>query len=379
VSAKIEKWLADPMPKDVKASIARLAAVDGVVQVAVMPDVHLAEEVCVGTVVATERMLIPNAVGGDIGCGMVSVRTDADADRLASERDAARLFEGLGRRVPVNRHRTETMPNALPPHLVAAPLSDARLAAMTRRDGRVQFGTLGSGNHFVEFQADTEDRLWLTVHSGSRAMGQAILRYHLEAAAPPRGRIAVIDADTDAGRAYAADVGWARQYAAANREAIVRAVGSVLRDGFGVALVPETTIASDHNHVRAEVHGDRPLWVHRKGALSARADEPGIIPGSMGTATFHVLGRGCEAALCSSSHGAGRAMSRSEARRKISVRRLGRETRGVWLDRRFERQLLDEAPSAYKDVRRVMRAQRKLTRIRRELRPVLCYKGARRR
>ena len=375
MSARIEKWLSEPMPGDVKTSIERLASLEGVVRVAVMPDVHLSEDVCVGTVVATDRRLIPKAVGGDIGCGMVSVRTDAAADLLASERAAARLFDGLGRRVPVNRHRAATMPEALPPDL-AAGLSDARLTALARRDGRAQFGTLGSGNHFVEFQADDDDRLWVTVHSGSRAMGQAILRHHLEAATPTRGRIVSIDADTDAGRAYLADVAWARRYAAANRDAIVSAVDAVLRDAFGVALEPGTAIAADHNHVRSEVHGGRRWWVHRKGALSARADEPGIVPGSMGTATFHVRGRGCAAALCSSSHGAGRAMSRSEARRRISVRRLGRETRGVWLDRRFERRLLDEAPSAYKDVRRVMRAQRELTRIVRELRPLLCYKGA---
>jgi tRNA-splicing ligase RtcB (3'-phosphate/5'-hydroxy nucleic acid ligase) len=377
LSARLEKWLAEPLPKDVAASIERLASMDGVVRVAVMPDVHLSEDVCVGVVVATDGLLIPKAVGGDIGCGMVSIRTTADADLLTGERGAARLFDGLNQWVPVNRHRAETMPGALPPDLEGMRLSDPRVEGLKHGDGRVQFGTLGSGNHFVEFQADLDDRLWLTVHSGSRALGQAILRSHLAAAVSSRGRPATLDADTDQGRAYLADVGWARRYAAANRAAIVAAVGSVLKDRFGVTLLSETTIASDHNHVRAEVHDGRTYWVHRKGALSARADEAGVIPGSMGTPTFHVKGRGCQAALCSSSHGAGRTMSRSEARCRISARRLGRETEGVWLDRRLERRLVDEAPSAYKDIRRVMRAQCKLTRIVRELRPVLCYKGAR--
>jgi tRNA-splicing ligase RtcB len=382
VSARIERWLTEPLPKDVAASIERLATLDGVEHVAVMPDVHLAEDVCVanvcvGVVVATAGLLIPKAVGGDIGCGMISIRTDVTADLLNGERAAARLLDGLSRWVPVNRHRAETMPDALPDDLMESRLCNGKVEAIRSRDGRVQFGTLGSGNHFVEFEADREDRLWLTVHSGSRAMGQAIMKHHLEGAEPTRGRIAVLRADSDAGRAYLADVDWARRYASANREAIVSAVAAVLSDQFGVKLDRTTAISSDHNHVRMETHGGCQVWVHRKGALSARDGEAGIIPGSMGAPTFHVLGRGCAAALCSSSHGAGRAMSRSEARRRIPVRQLSRETEGIWLDRRLERRLVDEAPSAYKDIRRVMRTQRKLTRIVRELSPVLSYKGAR--
>lgn len=368
MSARIEKWITEPLQKDVAASIERLASIDGVVHVAVMPDVHLAEEVCVGTVVATDNLLIPKAVGGDIGCGMISVRTDATADLLDGERAAARLLEGLSRCVPVSRHGRGTRPDALP----------ACLGDPPHRDCLGQFGTLGSGNHFVEFQADLDDRLWLTVHSGSRAMGQAIMHRHLEAATPMRSGIGVLSADTDAGRAYLKDVEWARRYAAANRAAIVDAVAGMLANRFGVSLEREATIAGDHNHVRSETYRGRECFVHRKGALSAREEEPGIIPGSMGAPTFHVEGRGCDAALRSSSHGAGRVMSRTEARRKLTVRQLSRETEGVWLDRRLSRRLVDEAPSAYKDIRRVMRAQRELTRITRELRPVLCFKGARR-
>ena len=134
-------------------------------------------------------------------------------------------------------------------------------------------------------------------------------------------------------------------------------------------------IHANHNHVRLETHGDRPLWVHRKGALSAQAGEAGVIPGSMGSASFHTLGRGLPDSLCSSSHGAGRALSRTEASQRIGERQLLAEMRGVWFDQRQAGQLRDEAPSAYKDICAVMRAQRDLTRIVRRLQPVLNYKG----
>ncbi|HZZ71657.1 MAG TPA: RtcB family protein, partial [Pirellulales bacterium] len=153
------------------------------------------------------------------------------------------------------------------------------------------------------------------------------------------------------------------------------AVERILAELFGVVANRETLIHSNHNHVRRETHAGQAYWVHRKGALSAARDEPGVIPGSMGSASFHVMGRGEVSALCSSSHGAGRACSRGEASKKINVRRLEREMQGVWFDHRQAALLRDEAPSAYKDIQAVMRAQRDLTRIERELRPLLSYKG----
>ena len=156
---------------------------------------------------------------------------------------------------------------------------------------------------------------------------------------------------------------------------MLRAADEVLHESFAIGLDWSTLIHADHNHVRRETHGGEPLWVHRKGALPAGEGMPGVIPGSMGTASYHVTGRGCDDALCSSSHGAGRALSRTEAAQTISPRRLAEEMRGVWFDERHARSLCDEAPSAYKDVRAVMRAQRDLTRIDRQLRPILSYKG----
>jgi tRNA-splicing ligase RtcB len=156
---------------------------------------------------------------------------------------------------------------------------------------------------------------------------------------------------------------------------MLRATETLLEDLFGIRFLWDSLIHANHNHVRQELHFGRDLLVHRKGALPAADGQAGVIPGSMGSASFHVTGRGCEQSLLSSSHGAGRALSRSEAAERISPRQLAREMHSVWFDQRLLRQLCDEAPSAYKDVYAVMRAQRELTRIERELRPLLSYKG----
>jgi tRNA-splicing ligase RtcB len=377
VATQVRSWLTEPLALDVAQSIERLCRASDVRQVAVMPDVHLANQVCVGVAMATQRLIYPAAVGSDIGCGMAAIGFEADADLLAGERAAARVLAGMCRLIPSIKHPRAAVPAALPPSLQAASLSDPRLEKLKDRDGRFQFGTLGRGNHFVELQADQHDRLWLMVHSGSRGMGQAITAYHVKKAVEAGGRDPLVsfDAESPPGPAYLADVAWAIDYAQQNRLAIVAAVERLLAELFDVAANRDTLIHSNHNHVRRETHLGESYWVHRKGALSAAAGEPGVIPGSMGSASFHVIGRGEESALCSSSHGAGRELSRGEASKKINVKRLEREMQGVWFDHRHAAQLRDEAPSAYKDIRAVMRAQRELTKIERELRPLLSYKG----
>jgi tRNA-splicing ligase RtcB len=372
---RIEKWLAEPLPKDVAQSIERLAEADDVRQIAVMPDVHLSGDVCVGVALATQRLIYPAAVGGDIGCGMAAIACAGQADAL-DDAAAAGLLKALRRHVPAMRHSRATMPE-LPPSLFEQSLSDPRLTKLVSRDGRVQFATLGRGNHFLEFQADQEGGLWIMLHSGSRAMGQAITAHHVAIAEEQSGqrKLPWLDAESPQGRAYLADVSWAMAYADASRLAMLRSVERLLGEHLQCELLWQTLIHANHNHVRREVHFGESWWVHRKGALPAADGLPGVIPGSMGTASYHVTGRGCEAALESSSHGAGRAMRRGEAARCISPRQLAREMRGVWYDAAMSRQLCDEAPSAYKDVQAVMRAQRDLTRIDRQLRPLLSYKG----
>jgi tRNA-splicing ligase RtcB len=330
--------------------------------------------VCIGTVVATRRLLYPAAVGGDIGCGVAALRFDAASEALADSRAAAKVLAGLYAAVPCDRHRRADLPE-WPSDVDPETLSAAPLTNLARHDGRAQLGTLGSGNHFIELQRDDEGMLWLMLHSGSRSMGQAVRAFHERHAAVTEAGLVTIDAESDAGRAYLADMQWAIRYADANRQLMVRAVASVVADALGAASVDGSYFACHHNHVRREQHCGEAVWVHRKGAIPAAEGELGIIPGSMGSPSFHVAGRGHPDALASSSHGAGRAMSRGDARRRISVRDVERQLSGVWFDRRLIGELRDEAPSAYKDIGKVMRAQHALTRIVRRVQPVLCFKG----
>ncbi len=381
--ATVHRWLAAPLAADVEASLDRLRCADDVHHVAVMPDVHLGTDVCVGTVLATAHRLYPGAVGGDLGCGMAAMRLDprghpgAPWAGAVSQAAAAAIFRGLYQAVPAARHpgpaRLDRLPLALRTHALTA----SALETCKRRDGCVQFGTLGSGNHFVELQVDDEGGLWLMLHSGSRGMGQAILRHHLAAHASAAARgMPWIDADSPAGVAYLADLAWGLAYAEASRHAMMARAAEVVAAALDVEPAAGSAITCHHNYIAREVHHGQAWWVHRKGAIAAHDGEPGIIPGSMGAPSYHVSGRGHPDALCSSSHGAGRAMSRTEARRHVSGRALEAQMAGTWFDVRLAERLRDEAPSAYKDIGAVMRAQRDLTRIVRRLRPLLSYKGA---
>ena len=375
-SVPVREWICDPLPSDVGRVLDRLRRSEGIERIAVMPDVHLSGSFCIGTIVAARERLYPGAVGGDIGCGMAALRFEAHAGGVLDGRaDAQRVLRALRTLVPTNRHSAETMPMSLPEGLEEAALSAGSLGRRRRRDGRVQFATLGRGNHFLELQSDDEGWLWLMVHSGSRAVGQAIALHHLRHCSKEPGGLEFLEADSTAGRAYLADVAWARAYAHASRLGMIDAVEAILGELFGVETDPESLITCDHNHVQREDHFGHALWVHRKGALSAKCREAGIIPGSMGTESYHTEGRGCADALLSSSHGAGRRMSRTEARQRIREKDFRRQMSGVWYDESLGERLRDEAPGAYKDVGSVMRAQRDLTRIVRRLRPLLVYKG----
>ena len=366
----VKAWLAEPLPEDVRRAVERVARAPDVARVALMPDVHLANDVCVGTVLATRELIYPAAVGGDIGCGIAAIAINGTEQLLRDAKVARELLATLRARVPVHRHRT----GALPKFLANQSLSDSGLGMIRRRDGAVQFGTLGRGNHFLEVQADQDGGLWLMVHSGSRRMGQAIRDFHLSNATPAGGGLAFLGANSPQGEAYLADAQWARAYAKASRRAMLDAASEALAALTSASAIPSTYFDCDHNHVVCEEHGGEHLWVHRKGAVSAGPDEPGSLPGSMGTESFHVAGRGNPQSLCSSSHGAGRAMSRSEARHRVNAADVERDMRGIWFDGGAAA-LREEAPSAYKDIRAVLRAQSELTRVVRRLRPLLVYKG----
>ena len=363
----VHRWLAEPLPADVANAIERLAEAKGVRHVAVMPDVHLAEHVCIGTVIGTDGLVYPQAVGGDIGCGISVVRLDATSDALATEQAAARLFAELRARVPDVRQPTRRDCGELA-------LSDERLQRLALRGMQIELGTLGRGNHFLEVQACDQEQLWLMVHSGSRALGSLVRDHHLTRGERVGKGLVALAAD-GAGREYLRDHDAAIAYARANRRAIAEAAARALRTALGVDVAWDTWRDVVHNFVRREEHGAETLWVHRKGASSAQAGEFGAIPGSMGSGSFHVEGRGHPEALASSSHGAGRRVPRGEAMRNITVRDLERQLGSVFFERELGPRLRDEAPAAYKDIGAVMRAQRDLVRVVRRLRPVLAYKG----
>lgn len=371
----MRQWLSEPLPYAVKRALQRLRCTDDVHRIAVMPDMHLAEGICIGTVMATTRLIYPEAVGGDIGCGMAAVRFTGSAALSFDERKAAKVLSGLARIVPSIRQGDGASRRSLPEHLRDKRLSDQRLEKFKSRDARVQLGTLGRGNHFLELQTDENGDLWLMVHSGSRMMGGTIRDHHLRSATRAATGFLYLESETKNGRAYLQDMAWALQYAQENRQEMIRVTVRLLEDVLGITADWPSMVDCQHNHVRQELHQGGSYWVHRKGAIWAGDGVPGIIPGSMGTVSYHVEGRGHEASLQSSSHGAGRAMSRGNAHRAIHLDQLRREMKGVWFDQRRLVQLRDEAPSAYKDIVRVMRAQRKLTKILRVLRPVLSYKA----
>ena len=370
----MKTWLAMPMESSAARAIERVRRADDVVYVAVMPDVHLAVEVCVGTATATQRLLYPSAVGGDIGCGMVAVAFDAGADVLRDPARAGRLLRAVGERIPAHR-RSRRNALALPMGLEIEALSHPFLASAVRDEARLQLGTLGGGNHFVEMQADETDRLWLMIHSGSRAVGQAVKAQHVARATVRSASMAALDAGADEGQAYLHDQEWARAYAHANRLAMAEQVSGAMKVLFGIDAVESTLIACDHNHVRAETHFGRTLFVHRKGAMPADEGAAGVVPGSMGTASYHIEGRGCAESLRSSAHGAGRLLSRGAAKERFTRQDLRRQMGSVWFDPRMTDALREESPKSYKDVRAVMRAQADLVKVTRSLRPLLVYKG----
>jgi tRNA-splicing ligase RtcB len=326
-------------------------------------------------VVATGHALYPNAVGGDIGCGVAAMAFDGEATLLDNERAAAAILAGLCRAVPLIRHSRKSN-RRLPETLDSSVLSSAHLEALKQGEGTLQLGTLGRGNHFIELQADETERLWLMVHSGSRGMGQAIRDHQLGQCSAGRNGLRFLAADSTAGHAYLQDLTWALEYAEANRLAMVHAVRDVLQGVLGILADEASYVSCNHNHVRRETHFGEPVWVHRKGAMSAAEGERGLIPGSMATHSFHVEGRGCQEALSSSAHGAGRRLSRTEARHRLSAKDVTRELRGVWFDHRLAPRLREEAPSAYKDIDEVLQSQHELVRIVRTLRPLLSFKGA---
>jgi tRNA-splicing ligase RtcB len=353
--------------------------------VAVMPDVHLGKGATVGSVVAMRGAVAPAAVGVDIGCGMAAVKTSLVADDLPdSLRDVRLAIEEV---IPVGREHhaspawedaSEELTERARALLGRFEDLDPSVASLAGRAG-LQVGTLGGGNHFIEVCLDTEKAVWLMLHSGSRHIGAALAEHHMKTARRlfhnqdlPDPDLAVFLAGTPPFEAYRRDLFWAQEYAALNRAVMLERIENVVRS-FWPRVRFGTPVSCHHNYVAEEHHFGEELLVTRKGAIRAASGDLGIIPGSMGAKSFIVRGKGNPLSFESASHGAGRRLSRTQARASFSVVDLERQTEGV--ECRKDRGVLDEAPKAYKNIDRVMEQQSDLVEIVAELKQVVCVKG----
>ncbi len=364
------------------AATARLPILAG--DVALMPDAHLGKGATVGSVLPTQGAIIPAAVGVDVGCGMVAVETTLTAADLPD--DLGPLLREIERRIPAGVGQGHTTTDSGRRWLRKRGLPATTLTPQQERTTVEQFGTLGSGNHYLEFGLDTAGQVWLMLHSGSRGIGNQLAQRHIGIARKIAAdqRILLPDPDlawlaegTKPFDNYIEDLLWAQDYAAANRAAMAERALAALAQVTGRPRtgLDRRTIQCHHNYAARETHGGREIWVTRKGAIRARAGDLGVIPGSMGTSNFIVRGLGNPASYDSSAHGAGRLLSRSAARRQFSgtdlVKAMGDRT---WLVDRAHR-LVDEHPSAYKPIEQVMADQADLVEVVTEINQVLNFKG----
>ena len=364
---------------------------------AVMPDVHVGIGATIGTVLPTKEAIIPAAVGVDIGCGMMAVQTTLTANDLPDNLHGLRTE--LEKAIPHGRSKSRGRG------------SNRDVGAWSNPDGTVKqswstlvddfnylcqkhprlkntnnlnhLGTLGTGNHFVEICLDETDQVWIMLHSGSRGVGNAIGRYFIELAREdmrkwfinlPDKDLAYFAEGTEHFDDYWFAVGWAQRFAFKNREIMmakaIKALHEVIPKPFDARV---KAVNCHHNYVDKEEHYGEEIFVTRKGAVRARVGEYGIIPGSMGAKSFIVRGKGNEESFCSCSHGAGRVMSRTEAKKTFTVADQIAQTEGV--ECRKDEAVIDEIPAAYKDIDAVMHAQRDLVEVVHTLRQVVCVKG----
>ncbi|KND46118.1 MULTISPECIES: RtcB family protein [Streptomyces] len=355
---------------------------------AVMPDVHYGKGATVGSVIAMRGAVCPAAVGVDIGCGMSAVKTSLTANDLPG--DLSRLRSKIEQAIPVGRgmHDDPVDPGRLHGFATGGwdgfwERFDGVADAVKFRHDRAgkQMGTLGGGNHFVEVCTDSTGSVWLMLHSGSRNIGKELAEHHIGIAQKlPHNQnlvdrdLAVFVADTPQMAAYRNDLFWAQEYAKYNRSIMMALLKDVVRKEFRKAKpVFEPEISAHHNYVAEERYDGMDLLVTRKGAIRAGSGEYGIIPGSMGTGSYIVKGLGNEKAFNSASHGAGRRMSRTAAKRRFSTKDLEEQTRGV--ECRKDSGVVDEIPGAYKPIEQVIDQQRDLVRVVAKLKQVVCVKG----
>lgn len=346
--------------------------------VAVMPDVHFGKGATVGSVIAMRNAVSPSAVGVDIGCGMAAVKTNLTDNDLPEDLHRIRL--DIEQAIPVGFNSHDTATKAASSWVGWSAFGDLHKDVADRRwKAEDQLGTLGGGNHFIELCVDDDGHVWLMLHSGSRNIGKELAERHIKIAKTlehnanlPDPDLAVFLAGTDAMHDYRYDLNWAQAYAFKNRQIMLDLYKDVLRKHFPQIKYAKE-INAHHNYVNEETHFGEDVLVTRKGAISAKLGEMGIIPGSMGTGSYIVSGLGNVDSYHSASHGAGRVMSRGQAKRTFSEQDLIDQTVGV--ESRKDAGLIDEIPAAYKNIDQVLAYQKDLVSIEAHLSAVLCVKG----
>lgn len=354
---------------------------------ALMPDAHLGLGATVGSVIPTLRAVMPAAVGVDIGCGMIAVKTQftgADVDAVAAPLSILR--EQIERAIPLSAgaYNNKIVATAEPRIAELEQLATASGFDPASYVGRwkLQLGTLGSGNHFIEVSLDETGAVWLFLHSGSRGVGNKIATHHIKVAQTlmdkwwislPDKDLAYLVEGTPEFDRYIAELRWAQRFALLNREEMMDRVIRQFTEFMGAPVDEVERINCHHNFTQKETHFGKSVWLSRKGAISARAGEAGLIPGSMGTASYVVEGLGNPLALESSPHGAGREYSRSAARKQFTLSDLQEAMGGI--EYRVTDAFIDEIPAAYKDIDRVMADASDLVRIRHTLRQIVNVKG----
>ncbi len=385
----IKCWADDADADTMKQAVNVASLPCTVGHVALMPDAHVGFGMPIGGVVAVKDAIIPYAVGMDIGCGMSAWRTGIPLGRITDHLDT--LVAYITKRIPQGfEHRTPREGRQLaeqhaPEMFDLLKGSDPKDAYLSGHSTIIeQLGTLGGGNHFIEVQADTDDVVWIMLHSGSRNVGKTICdhffrvakdyakRHGLEVSDPA---LSYLPTDSAEGRAYVEHMRFAQDFARLNRHVMMSMIQRAIEQ-MPIGRYVENTqdvVNIHHNYAVQEEHFGHTLWVHRKGATSARRGQLGIIPGSMGTRSYIVRGLGNPESLASCSHGAGRVMGRNEARKVISLDRFKQTMKGIRF--RPSPRYLDEAPDAYKDIDRVMANQSDLVEIVTKLRPIAVVKG----
>lgn len=342
-----------------------------VVQGALMPDAHTGYTLPIGAVVACKDVVVPAYVGYDIGCGMIAFRTRYVREEIEANADSIR--EVIYSRIPVGFKKHES---PIGETMDSSRLTPAGQAMFEKRGGMVNLGTLGGGNHFIEIGHDEADNVWIVIHSGSRGAGHGIAGMYMELAANGESNKEghyPLHSDSKDGRNYINDMNWMLEFALLNRRLLVgQVMECISRTG---CLAGDRTntiefINRNHNHAELNIDG---LWIHRKGATHAEKDMMGVIPGNMRDGSFIVRGKGNPESLFSSSHGAGRVMSRKQARKEIDVDDFVKSMDGI--SARVGKDKIDEAPAAYKDIFEVMKLQEDLVEVVHHIKPIINIKG----